>query len=235
MKHQIRIAAIFLMLVLLVVSIQTNASSNIFSYVSGKTGFVVVGQETIIKIVGSFEGVNVSRRVKLIEIRLKRIAAGNDFNAANLVMTERNNKVGLTYNDQWLVIADPQSAYSQKVTQFELAELWRANLVRVFGETQDYTVSEEIIGVASWYGREFRGRKTANGERFDETKYTAAHRSLPFGTKVRVTNLENNLSVIVTINDRGPWTKNRIIDLSWAAAKAIGIKGIGRVKLEVLN
>ena len=80
----------------------------------------------------------------------------------------------------------------------------------------------EAIGKATWYGPKFHGKSTASGERFDMYKLTAAHRTLPFGTKVRVTNLKNNKSVIVRVNDRGPWgNKNLIIDLSRAAARKI--------------
>ena len=80
-------------------------------------------------------------------------------------------------------------------------------------------------GEASFYGPGLHGRRTASGERFDQQKLTAAHPKLPFGTEVTVTNLENNRSVRVEINDRGPFTRNRAIDLSRAAAQRIGITG----------
>ncbi len=90
------------------------------------------------------------------------------------------------------------------------------------------------VGFASWYGGKFQGRQTASGEKFDTKKLTAAHKTLPFGAVVRVTNLENNLSVEVRINDRGPFIEGRIIDLSRAAADVIGMagKGIALVKVE---
>ena len=90
-------------------------------------------------------------------------------------------------------------------------------------------------GIASWYGGKFHGRTTANGEIFDTNKFTAAHKTLPFGTMVRVTNLENGSTTIVRINDRGPFIPGRIIDLSRAAATAIGMtgKGVARVRLEL--
>lgn len=92
-------------------------------------------------------------------------------------------------------------------------------------------------GTASWYGGKFHGRKTANGERFDQHALTAAHRTLPFGTKVRVTNERNGRSVVVRINDRGPFAKGRVIDLSRAAAERVGMVGSGtaRVRLEVVR
>ena len=90
------------------------------------------------------------------------------------------------------------------------------------------------IGHASWYGPGFAGKKTASGEVFDDTKLTAAHKSLPLGTKVKVTNLENGRSVRVAINDRGPFVGNRLIDLSRAAAHALGMveNGVVRVRIE---
>lgn len=91
------------------------------------------------------------------------------------------------------------------------------------------------LGLASFYGREFHGRKTANGETFDMEAMTAAHRTLPFGTMVKVTNLKNNLSVTAKINDRGPFVEGRMIDLSQGAAKKIGIDGVEQVRLEILQ
>lgn len=92
-------------------------------------------------------------------------------------------------------------------------------------------------GQASWYGPGFYGRRTANGERLTRGTLTAAHPYLPFGTKVRVTNLRNGRSEVVRINDRGPFHGNRIIDLAHGAAHAVGLvsSGVARVKLEVLE
>ncbi|MEA5418709.1 septal ring lytic transglycosylase RlpA family protein [Spirulina sp. CCNP1310] len=92
-------------------------------------------------------------------------------------------------------------------------------------------------GIASWYGPGFHGRRSASGERFNQNAMTAAHRTLPFGTQVRVTNLRTGASVVVRINDRGPFTRGRVIDLSRAAAGAIGMigSGVAPVKVEVLQ
>ncbi|MCJ2178867.1 septal ring lytic transglycosylase RlpA family protein [Novosphingobium album (ex Hu et al. 2023)] len=92
-------------------------------------------------------------------------------------------------------------------------------------------------GMASYYGREFAGSRTASGARFDPAALTAAHRTLPFGTQVQVTNEATGDSVIVTINDRGPFHGNRVIDLSRAAADEIGLTRAGRgmVQLAVLT
>ncbi|MBS1904201.1 MAG: septal ring lytic transglycosylase RlpA family protein [Bacteroidetes bacterium] len=92
-------------------------------------------------------------------------------------------------------------------------------------------------GLASFYGKEFNGLRTSSGEVFDMNKLTAAHRSYPFGTLLRVTNLKNGAQVDVTVNDRGPVKPERIIDLSYGAAKAIGLDKLGltRVRLEVID
>jgi rare lipoprotein A len=92
-------------------------------------------------------------------------------------------------------------------------------------------------GMASYYGDAHQGRRTANGERFDMHALTAAHRTLPFGTRVKVTNLDNGRSVVVRINDRGPYVKGRVIDLSKAAARELRFldRGTTRVRLEVVS
>lgn len=88
-------------------------------------------------------------------------------------------------------------------------------------------------GVASWYGGKFHGRNTSNGERYDMYELTAAHKTLPIPTWVRVTNLRNGASIVVRVNDRGPFVKNRVIDLSFAAARAIDMIGAGTTLVEV--
>jgi rare lipoprotein A len=97
------------------------------------------------------------------------------------------------------------------------------------GQTQE--------GMSSWYGKEFDGRPTASGERFDMNGISAAHRTLPLGTLVRVTNLDNDREVELRINDRGPFVKGRILDCSYGAAKSLGFAGAGlaRVRIEVLE
>jgi len=97
--------------------------------------------------------------------------------------------------------------------------------------------SQSLQGVASYYGGKFHGRKTASGERFNKWAMTAAHKTRPLGTKVRVTNLRNGESVEVKINDRGPYIKGRVIDLSRGAAEEIGMvhAGTAKVKVEVIG
>jgi rare lipoprotein A len=103
------------------------------------------------------------------------------------------------------------------------------------GESGSFSMVEE--GIASYYGDEFDGRQTASGEIFDQDELTAAHKTLPFQTKVRVTNMSNGKEVVVKVNDRGPFVEGRIIDLSHAAAEKIGMIGTGtaKVRIEVIE
>lgn len=102
------------------------------------------------------------------------------------------------------------------------------------GVSSQYQYTEQ--GTASWYGAQFNGRRTSDGEIYNMFQYTAAHRTLPFGAVVQVTNLNNGKQVEVRINDRGPFVGNRIIDLSYSAAVAIGMIGTGTapVRLDVI-
>jgi rare lipoprotein A len=96
---------------------------------------------------------------------------------------------------------------------------------------------QSATGIATYYDDKFDGRNTANGEVFDQSKLTAAHRNLPFGTKLKVTNLENNKSVIVRVNDRGPFVDSRLIDLTKSAAEALDfiIAGMAKVRIDVVS
>jgi rare lipoprotein A len=100
-----------------------------------------------------------------------------------------------------------------------------------------YQVVCEVEGTASWYGKKYHGNKTASGEKFNMYAKTAAHQSLAFGTKVRVINLENNRKVILRINDRGPFIDDRIIDVSYRAAKKLRFvkEGLAHVLIQILQ
>ena len=110
----------------------------------------------------------------------------------------------------------------------------------VFGEVYqilDSSLGYVEIGVASWYGKKFHGRLTANGETYDMFAMTAAHKSLPLTTMVRITNLDNGRKITLRVNDRGPFHDNRLIDLSYSAARALGFadKGTAPVVVEALD
>lgn len=118
-----------------------------------------------------------------------------------------------------------------------LAALLIGGAVSGCASTQPFAApADSAVGVASYYAKAHDGRRTASGERFDMQAMTAAHRTLPFGTRVRVVNLANGRQVVVRINDRGPFRKGRIIDVSYAAAQVLGLIGPGtaRVRVDVL-
>lgn len=115
--------------------------------------------------------------------------------------------------------------------------LFSVLLLTVFAVPLVFAQEVRQYGNASWYASSLHGRKTASGECYDKDEFTGAHRELPFGTMVKVKNLNNGKEVIVRVNDRGPFIKSRIIDLSRAAAITLGILNIGtaRVSIEVLS
>jgi len=104
-------------------------------------------------------------------------------------------------------------------------------------KTIAYSRSHDLVGQASWYGKRFHGKLTASGEKYNMRAYTAAHKTLPFGTVVRVINTANNKSVDVKINDRGPFVRGRVIDLSQKAFEKIGStnQGVVPVRIEILD
>jgi rare lipoprotein A len=132
---------------------------------------------------------------------------------------------------QWKDMRGPPG--SESVGAFKVGKPYKIDGRRYYPE-ESYTLNE--TGIASWYGPGFHGKYTANGEEYDQYELTAAHRTLQLPSLVRVTNLENGRSVVVRVNDRGPFSKGRIIDVSKRAADLLGFKGQGtaRVRVQVL-
>lgn len=226
------LSAIF---ILLSSSLEVRAFDQVLSYTTGKMAFLVVNKRPVLSLAASYRGLQVTERIELVEVRLNRLIAAG-FYPPDLNVRECNGLIGLAYQGDWLVLADPYTALQSQLSRKSLAKRWKINLEESLGNSINTAqVIETFEGMASWYGRDFHGRKTASGEMFNELRYTAAHRSLPFGSKVRVTNLGNKRSVVVVVNDRGPALKGRLLDLSRAAARAIGIFGVARVKMEVLE
>jgi rare lipoprotein A len=124
------------------------------------------------------------------------------------------------------------SKKSRQQDRFELSKI-----KQTIPLPEQVLIANSVDGKASWYGPGFDGRLTANGETFDQQEMTAAHPHLEFGTKVKVTNLQNGRSVVVRINDRGPFIRDRIIDLSAAAARALNMmsSGVAPVRLTILG
>lgn len=173
-------------------------------------------------------------------------------NAIQVRWDERQSAPVITSGDRDLVKVDPSVVVNGARTPRQATLIAANRLRQAFGASPlnalpDLVGSEiasalqqvvsTTIGMASWYGPGFHGRRTANGEVFNQYTLTAAHRTLPFGTLVRVTNLRSGSNVIVRINDRGPFHGNRLIDLSQGAAEAIGLRasGVGQVRMEVLE
>jgi rare lipoprotein A len=138
----------------------------------------------------------------------------------------------------WIVLfheeqGDAMSRTIAKATAFLAAMISAAVFFGCASQqrVQDRPIGWTQSGTACWYGNEFDGRGTANGEVFDQDKLTAAHRNLPFGTYVEVTRKDNGKQVVVRINDRGPWKSGRIIDLSRAAAERLDMIQVGLVEV----
>lgn len=131
----------------------------------------------------------------------------------------------------------PTWAASSPLRTIEGAKIERQDLILGPIPSTSLMLATARTGEASWYGPGFHGNRTANGERFNQWAPTAAHPSLPFGTRVRVYNLDNGRNTVVRINDRGPYHGGRVIDLSRGSAETLGVvsSGTARVRLQVLE
>ena len=136
-----------------------------------------------------------------------------------------------------LALAAPSALPAQRTLDAAPAETAQTDAVDTGTDLTPAPVIAEQTGIASWYGMHWQGRKTASGTRFDVRKLTAAHRTLPLNTIVRVTNLLNGATVEVLVNDRGPYVGARVIDLSEAAAKRLNMvrKGLVPVRIEIVE
>ena len=142
-------------------------------------------------------------------------------NGASSLVKSARQPSSLTFNSP--LITQSGSSVKQDEPVLEKLTAVASNTVNKFKQT----------GLASWYGRQFHGRKTASGETFDMNAMTAAHRSLPLNCFIRVTNKNNGKSVVVKVNDRGPFHGNRVLDLSYGAAKQLGITNAGTAHVNI--
>ncbi len=158
-----------------------------------------------------------------LSLGLFTLLSSSFVSVANAATLEQNsNESSLSFTSQHLI--QKQNSLTSDLSSWS--------------EKQPFQIAQQTYrGGASWYGPGFHGRLTANGETFNSNHLTAAHRTLPFGTKLRVTNLNNGRSVVVRVNDRGPFIKGRIIDLSAAAARRIKMidSGVASVRVEVMK
>ncbi|MGL5033186.1 MAG: septal ring lytic transglycosylase RlpA family protein, partial [Microcystaceae cyanobacterium] len=208
----------------------------------------------------------VQSQAKAIADKLNQFAQAQDFDATSITLTQdkRQQTYSIQVAGEELIRLDrntvlPGQARLSSQTALQITN----NLRRLMGNAaplktlataslspgngalsqpnvgiQETTVRQRVrSGIASWYGPGFHGRRTANGERYNQNSLTAAHKTLPFGTQVLVTNLHTGRSVMVRINDRGPFIRGRVIDLSAGAAKVIGVYGRGTapVALEIVK
>ncbi|WP_267383963.1 septal ring lytic transglycosylase RlpA family protein [Cyanobacterium sp. uoEpiScrs1] len=204
--------------------------------------------------------IDVINRAKVVAERLNELSHNEQFDSENITVSAniKDKSYTIKLSDKELVIIDDKTILSDTTNNLASDALQATNrLRRLMGNALPLNaianissttpgkvktgIKEQVIslrkGMASWYGPGFHGRLTANGERYNQNGLTAAHKNLPFGTKVRVTNLNNGRSITVRINDRGPYAHGRIIDLSKGAARVIGLMGSGvaPVKIEILG
>ncbi|PSN16717.1 septal ring lytic transglycosylase RlpA family protein [filamentous cyanobacterium CCT1] len=195
------------------------------------------------------------RRANDIVTRLQMLAADGDATAIEARWEDEAEAFVVAWGDETLLTVNnkailPDTTANPGEDALQIANRLRRlvgnapPLARVEGlpeptpaANQVGVVTSSLTGMASWYGPGFHGRRSASGEMFNQNALTAAHRTLPFGTQVRVTNLSTGQSVVVRINDRGPFGHGRVIDLSSAAAAQIGLRasGVGRVQIDVLS
>ncbi|NJK99168.1 MAG: septal ring lytic transglycosylase RlpA family protein [Spirulinaceae cyanobacterium SM2_1_0] len=204
-----------------------------------------------------------AQRAAVAAARLNEIDFSDfDAEAITAVWDAEQEAYVIKVADDTLVVVDQQTRLADSTRNWEQDVLQATNrLRRWLGNAEPLVMSELTTrpgarraayaptvavgsparlyqsGMASWYGPGFHGRRSASGERFNQNALTAAHRTLPFGTQVRVTNVNNGRSVVVRINDRGPFVGGRVIDLSRAAASSIGMlgSGVAPVRVEVLG
>lgn len=178
-----------------------------------------------------------------IATRLNKAFAGGTLRADRILPARRGKDYVIMLDRQPLVTIDRKLAAAQGAKPGGLVLKWMDNIRLACGGVPFATTASRgavpiggtMVGHASWYGPGFHGRRAADGSRFDQNAMTAAHKTLPFGTLLLVTNPRNKKSVIVRITDRGPYIPGRVLDLSAAAAREIGISGVGNVRMDILR
>ncbi|MNS19552.1 RlpA-like protein precursor [compost metagenome] len=201
-------------------------------------GDVYVRLQRVISLVGD-DG----SRANAIAASLNKAYASGNLRADKITPGRRDRQYAIMAGRQPLIVVDDKLAASQGARPATLVLKWMDNLRTAMGGVPFATtasrhgslISGSAVGHASWYGPGFHGRRTANGERFDQWAMTAAHKTLPLGSLLLVTNLKNKRTILVRVNDRGPYIPGRMLDLSAGAAQAIGVSGVGTVRIDVLK
>ncbi len=184
---------------------------------------------TSLFIIGLISGCSLSSLPPQLKTKSKSVKA-NDVNISKEIKSEIKLEENLTQEvKKEIQKDDPFKEVDRDVKPYYVNGKWYYPI--------KVDIGENFEGVASWYGPDFHGRKTSNGENYDMYDFTAAHKTLPFNTMLKVTNLKNSKTTIVRVNDRGPFVQNRLIDLSFSAAKDLDIINFGTalVKLEVVG
>lgn len=208
---------------------------------------VTVSGQAVIRIRAEAGGMSTRERACVVAERLRKSL--EDVGAEAVMPAVMRGSFAVAAGDRLIVMADRRHAVANRSSCYELALRWANNIRAALGAPVLRGRSGHLIsldgergrsvrvGRASWYGGRWHGRPTATGEIYDQNSLTAAHRTLPFGTLVRVTNLSNGKQVTVRINNRGPYVAGRDIDLSRAAAEAIDLigPGVAPVAIEVLS
>lgn len=213
---------------------------------------VYIGNKQAIWFTKDLATISAHERAQIVADNINRILAqGTD--PASIRPIKDGNNTYLRAGSENLVTVDEINAKSVGVSVHELAYTWANGTRTALGASplrKDYAdisrgymgresryLGHVMTGMASWYGPTFHGKRAADGSRFNTDEYTAAHKTYPFGTLVKVTNLRTNKSCVVKITDRGPYAHGRIIDLSKKAAEDIGMlgSGVAKVKLEVVG
>jgi hypothetical protein len=217
---------------------------------------IYIAEKEVLRITQPAGGLSPEKRAKIVTENFNNLIQSGE-NPENIIPDVKNGSGIIRINDKVLFTVDSNIAKEYGMTTSELAFIWVNNIRDSFGvpkivkDFQLFTNSlkntpEHFVkkygnyiqtGFASWYGGNFHGRNAADGNVFNKNQFTAAHKTLPFGTVVQVTNLYNGKKCIVKITDRGPFIQGRIIDLSKIAASEIGMvsSGVSRVKVEVLG
>jgi len=202
------------------------------------TGGVAVGLEGRFSMIGNSisqeEVPDKARQVLNGNLRSGSVASGDPIGGRRSVDAKTRAKAGCSGPGRWracLILCATLVSMAGAALELGRGESTAPRM------SHREPVGSSEIGVASWYGHPYHGRKAANGEKYDMNRLTAAHRLLPFGTRVRVLSLRNARMVEVRITDRGPFVEGRLIDLSRAAARVLGFQraGLERVRVEVLS
>jgi len=251
MKASIRISLILLLSVFLIINTGYSAKAvyPIIGYIGGieKVAHLTVNDKAVITICAKNSS-DSEKEVKKLAKKLNKLLYNNRLRTDRILPSKINGKYVVYADKEVILTIDSKMSTYYNVHPSILAVKWANNLRDALGGEpfDNYRLSSRGIanyvkdtkyGYASWYGSEFNGKTTTSGESYNANEYTAAHKTLPFGTPVLVTNINTGRSVLVRINDRGPFIPGRNLDLSYSAFKQIAHPGSGviRVKIDILQ